>query len=212
MVRKAVQISTLRVDPEPPLPHNPDAERSVLGAVLLDNQALNVALQHVRQDDFFLRHHRRIIAAMIALDVSRRPIDTISLMEHLQSAGELEAAGGVAYLSQLADGLPRVTNVAHYAGIVREKAVLRNLVYSASAIQDRAMGGGPTEDIVEGAIKSFTEIRENQTAGTDDLFDTWEEFLNAKPFRFLISDFLPADTCSIVGGLSGDGKTLMLQE
>ena len=69
-------------------------------------------------------------------------------MDDLARRGELESAGGVAYLSQLADGLPRVTNVEHYARIVKEKAVLRSLIFSASAIQEQALAAGDDADVI----------------------------------------------------------------
>ena len=130
------------------LPHNLDAERSILGAVLLDNHALNAAVERVRTDDFFLPQHRRIFERMVQLAEKNNAIDTVTLMEDLSRSGELEAAGGIAYLSTLADGLPRVTNVDHYARIVKEKSVLRSLIHSASAIQDQALAAGDDADII----------------------------------------------------------------
>ena len=133
---------------EKPLPHNLEAERSILGAVLLDNHALNAAVERLRTDDFFLPQHRRIFERMVQLAEKQHAIDTVTLMEDLAKRGELEAAGGVPYLSQLADGLPRVSNVDHYARIVKEKAVLRNLAHSAAAIQEQALAGGDDADVI----------------------------------------------------------------
>jgi len=133
---------------ERPLPHNLEAERSILGAVLLDNHALNAAVERLRTEDFFLPQHRYIYERMVQLGESQQAIDTITLMEDLARRGELDAAGGVAYLSQLADGLPRVTNVEHYARIVKEKAVLRNLIHSAAAIQEQALAAGDDADVI----------------------------------------------------------------
>jgi replicative DNA helicase len=133
---------------ERPLPHNLEAERSILGAVLLDNHALNAAVERLRTDDFFLPQHRHIFDRMVELAERQQAIDTITLMEDLARHGELEAAGGVPYLSQLADGLPRVTNVDHYARIVKEKAVLRNLIHSVSAIQEQALAAGDDADVI----------------------------------------------------------------
>jgi len=133
---------------ERPLPHNLEAERSILGAVLLDNHALNAAVERLRTDDFFLPQHRHIFERMVQLAERQQAIDTITLMEDLARRGELEAAGGVPYLSQLADGLPRVTNVDHYARIVKEKAVLRNLIHSVSAIQEQALRAGDDADVI----------------------------------------------------------------
>jgi replicative DNA helicase len=133
---------------ERPLPHNLEAERSILGAVLLDNHALNAAVERLRTEDFFLPQHRHIFERMVQLAERQQAIDTITLMEDLVRSGELEAAGGVPYLSQLADGLPRVTNVDHYARIVKEKAVLRNLIHSVSAIQEQALAAGDDADVI----------------------------------------------------------------
>ncbi len=133
---------------ERPLPHNLEAERSILGAVLLDNHALNAAVERLRSEDFFLPQHRHIFERMVQLGEKQQAIDTITLMEDLARSGALEAAGGVAYLSQLADGLPRVTNVDHYARIVKEKAILRSLIYSASAIQEQALAAGDDADVI----------------------------------------------------------------
>jgi replicative DNA helicase len=133
---------------ERPLPQNLEAERSILGAVLLDNHALNAAVEKLRTDDFFLPQHRRIFERMVQLGEKQQAIDTVTLMEDLTRRGELEAAGGMAYLSTLADGLPRVTNVEHYARIVKEKSVLRSLIYSASAIQEQALEAADDADVI----------------------------------------------------------------
>jgi len=133
---------------ERPLPQNLEAERSILGAVLLDNHALNAAVQILRSEDFFLSQHRHIFERMVQLSEKQQAIDTITLMEDLARRGELEAAGGVAYLSQLADGLPRVTNVDHYSRIVKEKSILRGLIHSTAAIQEQAFASGEDADVI----------------------------------------------------------------
>ena len=148
---------------ERPLPHNLDAERSILGAILLDNHALNAAVERLRSEDFFLPQHRHIFERMIDLGEHQQGIDLVTVCEDLTRAGTLEAAGGVAYVSQLADGMPRVVNVEHYARIVKEKAVLRNLAYQASAIQEQALAAGDDADIIldraESAIFQLAEDR-----------------------------------------------------
>jgi replicative DNA helicase len=148
---------------ERPLPHNLEAERSILGAVLLDNHALNAAVERLRTEDFFLPQHRQIFEHMVNLGEHQQAIDTITLMEVLSRSGKLEAAGGVAYLSQLADGLPRVTNVEHYARIVKEKAVLRNLAFSAAAIQEQALAAGDDADVIlDRAESTIFQIAEDR--------------------------------------------------
>ncbi|HKN62434.1 MAG TPA: replicative DNA helicase, partial [Candidatus Acidoferrales bacterium] len=142
---------------------NLEAERSILGAILLDNHALNAAIEKLRSDDFFLPQHRQIFDRMIQLGEKQQAIDTVTLMEDLTRSGNLESAGGISYLSQLADGLPRVTNVEHYARIVKEKAVLRSLIFSASAIQEQALAAGDDADTIldraESAIFRIAEDR-----------------------------------------------------
>src|SRR6202167_378392 len=148
---------------ERPLPHNLEAERSILGAILLDNHALNTAVEKLRTDDFFLPQHRHIFERMIDLGEHQQGIDFVTVVEELGRTGNLEAAGGAAYVSQLADGMPRVSNVEHYARIVKEKAVLRALAYQASAIQEQALAAGDDADIIldraESAIFQLAEDR-----------------------------------------------------
>ena len=148
---------------ERPLPHNLEAERSILGAVLLDNHSLNAAVEKLRSEDFFLPQHRQIFERMIQLAEKQQAIDVVTLMEDLARRGELESAGGVPYLSQLADGLPRSTNVEHYARIVKEKAVLRNLAFSAAAIQEQALAGGDDADVIlDRAESTIFQIAEDR--------------------------------------------------
>src|ERR1022692_870858 len=148
---------------ERPLPSNIEAERCILGAVLLDNHVLNTAVERLRSEDFFLSQHRHIFERMIQLAEKRHAIDTVTLMEDLSSHGVLEASGGVAYISQLADGLPRVTNVEHYARIVKEKAVLRSLIYSASVIQEQALAAGDDADVIlDRAESSIFQLAEDR--------------------------------------------------
>ncbi len=146
-----------------PLPHNLEAERSILGAVLLDNHSLNAAVEKLRSEDFFLPQHRQIFQRMIQLAEHQQAIDVVTLMDDLARRGELDSAGGVAYLSQLADGLPRATNVEHYARIVKEKSVLRHLAFSAAAIQEQALAAGDDADVIlDRAESTIFQIAEDR--------------------------------------------------
>src|SRR5271163_2722840 len=96
---------------ERPLPHYVVAEKAVLGVILLDNASFVRAIEKgLKVDDFFLSEHRNVFEAMIRLDEARQPIDSVTLTQDLHRNGKLEASGGAAYISQLADGLPRATN------------------------------------------------------------------------------------------------------
>jgi len=148
---------------EKPLPNNLDAERSVLGAILLDNHALNPAIEHLRPEDFFLDQHRRVFTQMISLGEGQQAIDLVTLTEELNRKGELEASGGAPYLASLADGMPKVTNIEHYARIVKEKAILRNLIHATHNIQQRAFEGEDGADaILDNAESSIFALAEDR--------------------------------------------------
>ncbi len=120
------------------LPANVEAERSILGAILLDNLSYNQAAEHLKPEDFLLDSHRRIYSRMVDLAESSRAIDLITLAEELDRHGESEAIGGVAYISGLLDGVPDRPSIEHYIKIVRDKALLRGLIHTATAAIARA--------------------------------------------------------------------------
>ena len=125
---------TVAAAPDRTLPHNLDAEKSVLGAILIHNEAFNHAAELIDSRDFYRDAHRRIFDKMVALSERNDAIDLVTLKEELQRAGELEEVGGPAYITSLADGVPRSANVEHYARIVKEKATLRNVIHAANRI------------------------------------------------------------------------------
>jgi replicative DNA helicase len=145
------------------LPHNLEAERSVLGAILVHNDAFNLAVQVIEPGDFYRDAHRRIFDKMIALNERNQAIDFVTLKEELGRAGELEEVGGPAYVASLADGVPRATNVEYYARIVKEKATLRNLIYAANKILTNAYEADQESDLIldeaEGAIFAVADDR-----------------------------------------------------
>ncbi len=120
------------------LPHNLEAERSVLGAILVHNDAFNTAAQVIDGRDFYRDAHRRIFDRMVTLSERNEAIDFVTLKEELSRGGDLDDVGGPAYIASLVDGVPRATNVEYYARIVKEKATLRNLIYAANKILTNA--------------------------------------------------------------------------
>jgi hypothetical protein len=192
------------------LPHNNEAERAILGTILLDNKAIESAAKHVKPSDFFLPQHNTIFTAMIALDVAGSPIDTVSLMEQLNSAGALDQAGGVPYLSQLPDGLMRSTNVQHYAAIVAEKARLRQIIYAAQALQDRALAQGASVKDITADMASYAKHAGNGHAPALVSVD-FHEFLRMElpPRDFVIEPLLAAREHGMIYSPRGAGKTWM---
>ncbi|MFB3917101.1 MAG: replicative DNA helicase [Terriglobales bacterium] len=132
------------------LPVNIEAERSILGAILLDNFCYTQAT--LQADDFSLDSHRRIFTRMRELGESGRAIDYVTLSEELSRHKELEAIGGFSYLASLTDGLPRVQNIEHYVKIVKDKSLLRGLIHAANNAIARAIEQSePAEDILASA-------------------------------------------------------------
>jgi replicative DNA helicase len=130
------------------LPHNLEAERSVLGAILLHNEAFNLAAEVIDSGDFFRDAHRRIFDRMVKLSERSDAIDLVTLKDELNKAGELDEVGGPAYIAALVDGVPRSMNVEHYARIIKEKSTLRNLIFSANKILATAYDGAEEADVI----------------------------------------------------------------
>lgn len=114
------------------LPASLDAERTILGAVLLDSAAFTEASAYLRPDDFAHNAHQRIFTRMGAMVAAGKPVDLVTLSEDLHKSKELGAVGGVAYLSSLTEGLPRNLEVREYCNIVRDKSMLRRVILVAS--------------------------------------------------------------------------------
>jgi replicative DNA helicase len=145
------------------LPANVEAERSILGAILLDNFAYNQAAEHLRTEDFSLDSHRRIYARMVDLAESSRPIDMITLIEELERHKELQTIGDVGYVSSLIGGVPERPSIEHYVRIVRDKALLRGLISAANtAIARASEQSDPADEVLsdtEAAIFQLSEKR-----------------------------------------------------
>ena len=147
---------------EKALPQSLDAERCVLGAAMVDRGALLRAQAVLGEDaagKFFFGHHRAIWRAMEALTAGGKELDSMLLIAELEARGWLERAGGVAYAASIGDGVPKVSNVEHYAAIVREKALRREVVHAAHEVQQQALEGEEAaEEIISRAVSSFLQI------------------------------------------------------
>jgi replicative DNA helicase len=166
-------------------PQNLEAEQAVLGAILLETEALITAMERVRAEDFYSVSHQRIFDVIVALNEDNQPIDLITLTARLQDRGQLEEVGGVSYMAKLAGAVPTAANVEYYAQIVEEKSMLRRLIRTATQI----VSSGYAEGDEVGALLSDAEQRilelSNRRASTgfisirDVLMDVFErvEFL-----------------------------------
>jgi replicative DNA helicase len=145
------------------LPHSHEAERTVLGAVLVDNQAFNSAAEVLTREDFYRDAHRRIFEAMATLAEKSQPIDLVTLKDELLRQSALEAVGGAAYLGALVDGVPRITSVEHWSRIIREKAVLRKLIHAGNRITQSCLEGEEEAAVLlDRAEQSIFEIAEKR--------------------------------------------------
>src|ERR1700742_2742169 len=120
------------------LPASVEAERSILGAILLDNHAYNEAAEKLRPEDFSLDSHRRIYSRMAELVDARRAVDIVTLAEELGKRKEVEAVGGVAYLASLTEGLPRRPSIEEYVRIVKDKSLSRQVIIICNTAITRA--------------------------------------------------------------------------
>jgi len=145
------------------IPHSVDAERSVLGAILLENSAINRAQEILKDSDFYRDPHRRIFKVMEVLSERSTAIDPVTVKEELTKSGELEAVGGPAYIASLLDGVPHSSNVEHYAKIVKEKAILRALIEAGGRIVTSAYEAAQdVDEILDESERQVFQIAQDQ--------------------------------------------------
>ena len=151
------QLESLKVPP-----HSLEAEQSVLGGLMLDNNAWDRVAEKVVKNDFYLRQHKEIFAAMAALMVVNHPIDLITVSEALEKEKKLEEIGGFAYLGEIAKNTPSAANIVAYAEIVRERAVVRELIGTANEIADTCYNpeGRSSEELLDFAESRVFKIAE----------------------------------------------------
>ncbi len=207
-------------------PQNLDAEASILGGVLLENDAINTVIEMVNSDDLYRESHRKIYRAMVELWNSNEPVDLITLSDHLKVKGELEAVGGSAYLAELASQVPTAANIAYYARIVREKAILRHLIRTSTDIAARGLEErGDVDTFLDDAERAIFDISEKRIRASfvrvgdvmtdtikkvDELYQR-KEMVTGVATGYGVLDrmtagFQPSDLL-IVAGRPGMGKT-----
>ena len=208
-------------------PQSIEAEEAVLGGILVDNRALDQAVQILTADDFYREAHRRIFNALTDLDERGEPADVITITEALQRRGDLEAVGGAAAVAELVDRTSTSSNVGFYAKIVRDKAILRRLVETGADIAQRASEGASDVgelldqaeqgvlDIANKRMRPFAPIEDIIVATVKQIEDMYNnpEGLTGIPSGLmeldkLTSGFQPADLI-IVAGRPSMGKSAL---
>ncbi len=209
------------------LPQNIEAEQAVLGAILIESTSINQVMEVLTPDDFYKDAHKIIYGAMIELDRENKPIDLLTLFDHLKNNGnQLEDVGASSYLTYLTELVPATENVTYYAQLVREKAIIRNLVTAATDIAHRGQDGGididefidraehTILDIAQNKIKpSFYDSRHLASAALDiiETLHARKELVSGVPTGFERLDYMtsglqPSDLV-IVAARPGLGKT-----
>jgi replicative DNA helicase len=146
------------------LPSNVDAERSLLGSVLVNNENYYRIVEFLRPEDFYLDAHRVIFRHMTSLMENSRAIDLITLQDELLRNTSLESAGGIGYLSGLLDGIPHLVNIEHYIEIIRDKSVLRQVISTASkTMADAFDQAEPADVILDKAEQALFTLSERRT-------------------------------------------------
>ncbi|MEW6714671.1 MAG: replicative DNA helicase [Nitrospirota bacterium] len=224
---RSENISGAALDRLPP--QNIEAEQSVLGAILLENEALPSAMELLVPDDFYKEAHKKIFSAMLDLYEKNEPIDLITLTERMSGKNELESVGGAAYLSAIVNQVPTSANVKYHSKIVKEKAILRNMITTATEIIQM----GYTPEISGQDVNELLDVAETKIFGISEkmikssyvhvkyvLKDTIElvdklynkkELITGLPTGFTDLDytttgFQPGDLV-VVGARPGMGKT-----
>ena len=208
------------------LPHSLDAERCVLGSIILENESIYQVLDLLGGDDFYAENHRILYDRFVELITKSRGVDLIILKEELGRLGELEQVGGITYIASLIDAVPTARNINHYAQIIKERAALRRLILAGYEIIDSCYKqDDDTEEILNKAEQKIFSIAENRlTSGFSALKDladsAWNRinYLHENPgiltglptgfvdFDNMTSGLQPADLI-VIAGRPSMGKT-----
>ena len=209
-------------------PQNMEAEQSVLGGILIENEAINRVTEILAPEDFYRDTHRKIFNALIDLFERNEPADLVTMTNELRKKGELDAVGGASYVTSLIDSVPTAANIEYYARIVKEKAILRRLIETSTEIITQSYADrGDVESFLDEAEKAIFEISERRVKPSffpikeivKESFKTIETLFKNKdlvtgvPSGFkeldrLTSGFQPSDLI-IVAGRPSMGKTAL---
>lgn len=176
---------------ERPLPSNTEAERAILGSILLDNNLINQAIENIVPDDFYSPFHRAVFAGMMALFENGQKLDPILIGEELKKVGKLESYGGVAAISNVTYGLPHFDNIFHYLNLVVGKSHLRQMIKACNTIVSEALAEDDEPEIVidnaEKLVFAVADAKRQKREGfkqlaglTQDVLAETSEFARAR--------------------------------
>ncbi|MGO4987845.1 MAG: replicative DNA helicase [Gallicola sp.] len=146
-------------------PYDLNAEASVLGSMILDKHAVDVASELLTADDFYKGSHGDIFRSIQTLGLKGEPVDYLTLSEELTTAGKLEMVGGLDYLMDLSSSVVLTANIRSYCQIVKDKSILRKLIHSSDGIMEKAYSNEPVGSVIEYAESSIYEISQGNVRG-----------------------------------------------
>jgi hypothetical protein len=192
------------------LPHNEEAERAVLAAVLIDNARFDPAREIVSTRDFYSLRHQKIFRALEAVHAQGLAIDFVTLRAELARAGDLDACGGAAYLASIVDGYARSANVETYARTVRELSIRRTMMAAGEDLS-RAAGNGSSLDDLTAMLPAYVETFRSAMRGIRGVAGArpLQEF-DPEHVDYVAKDLLPRKGLAMLYGPGGTGKTYLL--
>lgn len=210
------------------LPHSPEAERAVLGGLLLTPKKLYETAELIQPSDFYFDQNASVFRLILSMASADKPIELVSVIEEISTQGSPEDYGGYTYLASLSDNIPSTENILHYAGIIKEKAKRRQLITAAKGIIDEATHGTqPAEELLSLAEKKVFDVRGDtaRLAGVQSLLDAakkrriaWKSIVAGDRSECVPTGFedfdnhyggWPRGYVSFIGGRPAQGKTLV---
>ena len=194
-----------------PLPNKMEAERALLGAVLVDERALQVAEQHVASSDFFASAHQRIFAEMLRLARNGQPVELVTLCDALQTDCEVASLGGAAYIASLAEGIHRNAPVESWAKSIRKASLLRQVAFRAESVSRNALEPDATPEGIAAQIELLRESLLPRLAIRSLVAVSLEELLTREiePRKMLLAPILPEQGLAMLYSYRGIGKTFL---
>lgn len=163
---------SVKIDDGRILPNNFEAEQSVLGSALIDNEATLLVVSRLIEEDFYNDTHKQVFRAIKSLFADSRPVDFVTVSDELEKNNMLDSVGGIAYISSLANIVPSAASCSHYVDIVRRDSVLRQVIKASGSVIEKAYGKGADENIIGVAEKAIYEIAERGKTGDLERIDS----------------------------------------
>lgn len=204
----------------PQMPYSLEAERVILGSILIDSDRNLALVAALRAADFYIEAHRIVYGCVLEMSSCGVPVDLITLVDAIRGSGDLEKCGGPAFLANLTEDVSRGTNIAYYAELVKRKANERRLIHALNDAQLSmlAEGGGPSERSFESVKSAIARIEEGGSTPSQTEIERWhqvnctnsEEWEGIPAIEWCVEPLIPRGGFGFVGGGPKDGKSPLI--